>query len=454
MKTILCTTGTSVAGSPADTAPFGSDANPERYRREARARIERLRKEGGLGEFLRRVSAETNSVAQLLGSDRDAEAVLLHTDTEDGRICAELLAEIMEVDLGLVTRLQPVAGLQVRDEKTFRRQGIQNLFHHLDRLMDGVSPADAVLNVTGGFKSVVPYVTLFGLIRRIDVIYIHESAQALLHMPPLPLSFDFELLGEIRDAMLTLRQEGLMQRQAFLKLIRNRSVQQEAWLRSLIEEEGEMVAPSALAALFFREQDTHTCRVMISDKARESLDASSGGVRRQYLGMLERVSDPLWRDSKHHPLTGTDLIGIKPGRTGERMLIFLREQTVYVCELAVHDRYEEIARTRRIKDYETRPFEQWVMPAGEQVEVSEEAEMDRLRRENETAEKMLEEASARVESVESQLQAANNLKADIQAVTKDRERLREENASLQARNKDLERMLSAARLPWWKRLFW
>jgi cell division protein FtsB len=51
------------------------------------------------------------------------------------------------------------------------------------------------------------------------------------------------------------------------------------------------------------------------------------------------------------------------------------------------------------------------------------------------------------------LQAANLLKADLQVVTKDRESLREENASLQTRNKALERMLSAARLPWWKRLF-
>jgi putative CRISPR-associated protein (TIGR02619 family) len=445
MKTIICTTGTSIAGG----TRFAGDA--EGYRRDIRVRIEQVSKEKP-NDFLKIISAETNSLSQV--SDiAVAQIVLLHTETEDGRICAETLADtVMEHLTSNVKRVQ-ISGLQVKDEKVFRRDGIQNLFQALNRTLDSISDKDVVLNVTGGFKSVVPYITLFGLINRLDVIYIHETANSLMHLPPLPLSFDFELLGEIRDAMLKLRKEGLMQRQAFLKLIRNRSVQQEAWLRSLIEEEGDMVAPSALAALFFREQDTHTCRVMISDKARESLDTSSGGVRRQYLGMLERVSDPLWRDSKHHPLTGTDLIGIKPGRTGERMLIFLREQTVYVCELAVHDRYEEIARTRRIKDYENRQFEQWVMPAGEQVEVSEEAEMDRLRRENETAEKMLEEASARVESVESQLQAANLLKADLQVVTKDRESLREENASLQARNKDLERMLSAARLPWWKRLF-
>ncbi len=406
MKTIFCTSGTSIAGPSTETIPFARDPDPDRYRREVGNRVKRIRNEAPVGEFLPRISAETNSVYQFLGNNGDAVVVLLHTDTKDGQICAEWLAEIMKNELGLDTRLQSVAGLQVNDEKVFRHQGIQNLFQHLDRLLDGLSPADTVLNVTGGFKSVVPYMTLFGLIRRVDVIYIHESARTLLHLPPLPLSFDFEMLGEIRDAMLKLRTEGLMLQTDFIKLIRNRNVQHEAWLRSLVDEEGEMVAPSALAALFFREQDAHVCRVLISDKAREALDQSSGGVRRQYLGMLERVSDPLWRDSKHHPLAGTDLIGIKPGNTSERMLVFLREQTVYVCELAVHDRYEEIARSRRIKDYATRSFEQWVMPSGETVEVSEEAEMDRLRNENEHAEKLIEEADGEQNALQARLSAA------------------------------------------------
>ena len=155
MKTIICTTGTSIAGG----SRFTGDA--EGYRRGIRVRIEQVSKDKP-DDFLKIISAETNSLSQV--SDiATAQIVLLHTETEDGRICAETLAETINEHLTENVKRVQIAGLQVKDEKAFRRDGIQNLFQALNRTLENIPDKDVVLNVTGGFKSVVPYITLFGL---------------------------------------------------------------------------------------------------------------------------------------------------------------------------------------------------------------------------------------------------------------------------------------------------
>ena len=97
-----------------------------------------------------------------------------------------------------MVQLHEIPGLQVTDHDRFRREGIDNLFKILDdiskpRLDRGQH--DVWLNVTGGFKSVVPYVTLFGLLYRLPVVYIFERSNTLITLPPAAINFDFERLA-------------------------------------------------------------------------------------------------------------------------------------------------------------------------------------------------------------------------------------------------------------------
>ncbi len=418
----------------------------ETYQRNIRERIRALRSSSPK-EFLRLISAETNSLSHygLLPSDK---VILLHTETTDGRICAEEAGLLIEEAFQVTTRLIEVVGLQVKQAVDFRRIGIHNLISRMDR-MRGENPDDEwVLNVTGGFKSVVPYMTLYGLIYRMDVIYLHETAGELIHLPPIPITFDFEHIGGFRDAIRALRREGVMSRAAFDVLIPKDLRANREWLRSLIEEEDGMVAPSGLAGLFFKETDEHTVQVLLSPEAQNELNGSSGFVRKQYLAMLARVSDPLWRDSKHHAVHGTDLTVWKPGRVSERVLGFVKGNRVFVCELAQHERYEELLQTRKVADYPESTFSTYIPPAdAANLPESEDAELRELT-------DALAEKHREMDALYTELQA-NEAKLsteseDLQNERAERERVTAHACALEAQLQEAKAYLA---LPIWKRLF-
>jgi len=59
-----------------------------------------------------------------------------------------------------------------------------------------------VINPTGGFKGVVPYLTLIGMIEPdIEMSYIYERSAELITLGRIPLQFDFDVLESAYPAL-------------------------------------------------------------------------------------------------------------------------------------------------------------------------------------------------------------------------------------------------------------
>lgn len=344
MKTILCTSGTSIAHGTA----WNGDASA--YRKAIR---EKLSQPPGGQEFLHWASAEINSLARLELETHD-ELFLLHSETGDGRVCAEETARLLEKHLGRQAELHQIVGLQVDDAGRFRHEGIQNLFATLDRLHQRYG--DSVLNVTGGFKSVVPYMTLYGQLHRIPVVYVFEQSNQLITLPPVPVNYDWERLSQAGDALHWLVQEGVGREQEFFSKIPGVSYEEREWFRSLLEQDGNEVTLSAFGLLLVHALEQQEAQVLLSPKARQDHQASSGKVREQFDHLLDRVGDPIWRHQHRHAFS-SELSIFKPGNTSKRMGAFLRGERVYVARLwSSHDQYEREAPAERIVDYPTSKF--------------------------------------------------------------------------------------------------
>jgi putative CRISPR-associated protein (TIGR02619 family) len=206
MRHIASTTGTSIAQG---VAPLNDPRERPAYAAAIRARCERLRTNDA-ATFLARVSAETNSLARLGITPAD-RLLLLHSDTIDGEICAELVADLLRQGFGATVTLARTDGLQVTDATRFRTVGVPSLFRHLDRFAGAAGDdSELLLNITGGFKSVVPYVTLYGLLQRHRVVYLFERSEELIELPPAPLDFDWDRLGRIAPALRALKEAGVM----------------------------------------------------------------------------------------------------------------------------------------------------------------------------------------------------------------------------------------------------
>ena len=369
MKKFICTAGTSIAQGVPDSCKREAG---EPLRGAIRARLAKLAEQYQGAEFLKRASAESNSISRLTGSPDDA-VVLLHSETPDGKICAEEVERLVAQHLRIATECKQVDGIQATDDLRFRRVGVQNLFAELGRHCGNsqyASDGGVVINVTGGYKSTVPYAALYGLLHQIPVVYIFEQSEALFTLPYAPVHFDYDRLAPAADAIATLYQRTSMSREEFFNSIAGLAYHDRRRYEPLLEEAGAEVTLSAFGLLFHESLQRDAGKVLLSPAGAKTYQSASGDAREQFDFMLDRVRNPMIRRAKWHPFHGTDLHVYKPGNTAHRMAYYLRGDDVYVCELyGAHDeRYEKMLAGKRIADYAQDGFTPWLRPVDSPAE--------------------------------------------------------------------------------------
>jgi putative CRISPR-associated protein (TIGR02619 family) len=472
-RTIICTTGISIAQG---VGPYRGDVSLEEYRQKIRNRLRQLQTElPKLQDFLVRASAESNSLVRMDAGPQDA-VHLIHSETDDGRVCAEELSAMIKKELTQNVTLHRIYGLQVYDPQRFRRVGVQNLFSTLNTICarDLDNPdASILLNAAGGYKSVVPYQTLFGLLYRIPVTYIFEQSPAMITLPPAPINFDYERLSQALDALNQLQDQGVMPKAAFFEAIPGVAYHDRDWFESLLEEEDGQVTLSAFGSLLYEALAKSQATVFLSPAAARSLDASQGNAREQLLFMLSRVSDPLWRQGKRHAFQGTDLVVYKPGNTAQRMACIVKGASIYVCELfASHDEYERKLPGKKAADYNTNDFSTWSLSEEEPEPASSEEEVvRRLRAQQDTHLQEIAENEQMIRGLDRELDATRHQLSEAQrqfqtesekasGLRQQLDQARLDLSSQQDRFGQLEHELSGLqnelqrlRTPWWQRLF-
>jgi len=493
MRRVVCTTGTSILTNARravgnHSASLGNSRLIQEY-------LERLKADRQHPDsFFVKLCAETNSLSRV-SLNPDDQIVLLHTETDDGRECAEAVRDVLQEELGLNVFIQSVEGLQINDPSRFRKVGLHNLFRILREQCVEWSQEDPInrkpiLNATGGFKAVVPYLTLFGLIHRIDVIYTFEQSNTLIHLPPVPIQFDYERLGQARRALQLLRKEGVLPKEKFFAEIPGLPFHERTWYESLLEEdEAGYVTLSSFGFLVAEAWERDVKRIYLSPQAQEAYAKSSGDIRKRITHFLTVLQDPLWRNHHLHSFTGTDLQVYKMPHQAERIAGFVRGERLYVCLLYLsHDEYEKKLPGQRMSNFESslNEFSPWQPPSEEYVLPSEspdeyqklvedyrelknqfqlvsaklrEAEKSQhaaedLYAESEKARESLEQKcqglSERVKDLELKIQTSEGLRS--QAETQNKE-LEEKNSQLEREVQELRTALAFAQRPWWRKFF-
>jgi len=448
VRHIVCTTGTSIARK---VVPYGGVGDRARFVADIRSRCTGAKIENR-ATFRKEASAEINSLDRLRVTAAD-HVVLLSSETDDGEICAAEIARILDGEFGIAAESMQVQGLQVKDAVRFRREGVQSLFACLDKIRMNAEESDEILlNITGGFKSVVPYVTLYGMLRRQRVVYLFEGSDQLIFLPPAPLSFDWDRLSRAAGALRALR-DGLMTEDAFYALVPDLRFDEREQYGCLLESADDLVAPSAFGDIVFAALDeAESAHVYLSREAREAFAASSGVAREQYAFILTRLPNPLLRQQHDHPIHGSDLRFWKPGRTKERASYYIQGQSIRVCELTAH---EYTLRNR--EDFPVNEFTRFVLPTTERVPETEELLIegwaDRVERAEILVKHAAESASAAdalVEEAARERDAARREADELRTVLRRAENEIDVKTAILG---DLQRENARWKgLPWWRRI--
>jgi putative CRISPR-associated protein (TIGR02619 family) len=194
MKKVITTTGTSLLTN---------------FKRQVKDRVNEDKLKEELISFIRqndpdKASAETNSLLKI-AEDGD-EILLLHTDTTEGLMCAEVIQQYLQSEKKKVS----LKKLPLENNETqFERYGLRGLVDALiEEIQSGQKQGlDVVINATGGFKAQIAYTTMVGMIFQIPVKYIYEGFKKPITFPALPVKWDMDLVLEYEDFLIWLDEE-------------------------------------------------------------------------------------------------------------------------------------------------------------------------------------------------------------------------------------------------------
>jgi len=216
MKKIITTVGTSLL-SNAEKHEFEvrnykyltnksyNDSNDE----EVLEKTKKIKKE--LDKYIQSsdtsLSAEIASIVKIKQEIKeDIEVYLLATDTVLAPLCAEYIKKYFnnEIIVHFNKEKHIIKSLQVQSKDNFEKIGVPNLLSELDNIaQNGFYWDDIILNITGGYKGIIPIMTIIGQVYNLPVYYIFEENEnqkcELIKIAKVPLSFNYSIFDKFYD---------------------------------------------------------------------------------------------------------------------------------------------------------------------------------------------------------------------------------------------------------------
>lgn len=154
-----------------------------------------------LDPMARICGAEINSVAEIVKREKISleHMHFLVSDTEDGEITGKLLENyFIERGIPGLQTVQPyrIEELQDANPSRFKTFGLRQLVRQIGELVKRYGMEHILIDATGGYKAQIAIAAVFGQALSIPVLYRFERFSEIVNIPPLPITFDYSILGE------------------------------------------------------------------------------------------------------------------------------------------------------------------------------------------------------------------------------------------------------------------
>lgn len=274
------------------------------------------------GESLKNdLSAEIHSLFRI-GITKEDRIILLASSTEDGHCCALAVEKYLKHHWnGIEVKVEKVKGLQVLDAELFRTTGVVEFVRHIIREVNSYGASNIILNPTGGYKALVPYTVLLGMLKGVKCDYIFEQSTTVLELPPLPVEFKRSQFEAYKDLLEKIERETAITQAEWENSV---PYAERAAFEPLIEFSNEGVTISGVGFLFLEEMRKPSVLVpFLSQKAiRDCFDNLAELDDCDPFRFLSRVavSKDAFQLAQHH-INPHGLCWLKPGRTTDRYLV-------------------------------------------------------------------------------------------------------------------------------------
>ena len=216
---------------------------------------------------------------------------LLCSDTIHSHICADVIAGALDENY----KVETIEKLNLTDAKTFQRDGLTNLFKKLrdpttrppSLYKNTLLETRVIYNITGGYKALIPYMTIFAQMSRAPIYYLFENTDTLIKIPQLPVTVDFERLIPHKSFLLDLRNNFINTYQFSAYAESNDNI-----LASCIDDsESDNICLNTIGELFLNEVEQGTTLKVYNNFCNER----NPSVRRNILDAVHELVDGIKR---------------------------------------------------------------------------------------------------------------------------------------------------------------
>ncbi|MFN4254817.1 MAG: hypothetical protein ACK4Q5_07415 [Saprospiraceae bacterium] len=126
---------------------------------------------------------------------KKAEVHLLCTETVTSYMCGRVLKAHFEKK-GRNVLLYHIEGLKIDKKTEFEEKGIPNLMAKIQNIVGDEKPNKCVLNISGGYKALIPVLTIMGQLYKIPLSYIYEDSKELISITQQGLGVDWAAIEQ------------------------------------------------------------------------------------------------------------------------------------------------------------------------------------------------------------------------------------------------------------------
>jgi|Deesub1362B_J571_1020462.scaffolds.fasta_scaffold00139_27 putative CRISPR-associated protein (TIGR02619 family) len=294
-------------------------------------------------ETLKRASAEINSLYRM-GINENDVVVFFSSDTEDGEMVAEILSNFLKNKIGCDTYVKRIKGLQINDKRRFDREGIPNLTEEVVNQIEKYQYSHAmVINATTGFKATVPYLTFIGMVFQIPIKYIFERSNEIIELPPIPIDFDLKRLESLAPVIDRIIDDFAPGEEITKELGVSEYELKTNFSDILLEEDGFFTLRPTGRILYKRYLHIKGYKnIFISEKVFKKLNSGEYD-KNKFVSLFKKMKDPVHLKSKLHSEVKKkgkiDLECYKQGNTNERIFFYIENNSLYICDILMHDEY-------------------------------------------------------------------------------------------------------------------
>ncbi len=282
------------------------------------------------------ISAEIASLIKIAKELKEPlEVYLIATDTILSAICAGMIKKWFEnaktkngiEHIKLFENIYfeanskfIIPNLQVKNRNHFEREGLTNLYNRINEIAENGHYWDnCILNITGGYKAIIPYMSIIAQINSIPAFYnfqeVKDEKFDLITIPDLPLSIDYSLFEKYWSELTFVETKG--------EYINDFQFQQD--MKNLLEPaEGKSQMLTMLGYALWEKYKSRYFKFLCPDDVWKQIS--------QQNNILRIIKTKFWnitlRDSKTE--SKQEHLVFDDGNNNNRIYYFLKDGLVYI----------------------------------------------------------------------------------------------------------------------------